>query len=92
VHLVDQQESQLSQGLDYVQQLRSSSSATSTNWGKITTSKQNSLKEELEKAWLAIEVRRINNFAMNYSSLSACLLVVRAGEFEIETERDKPAR
>ncbi|QKX61988.1 uncharacterized protein TRUGW13939_09144 [Talaromyces rugulosus] len=69
VHLVDQQESQLSQGLDHVHQLRTSSSSISTNWGKITTSKPSSLKEELEKAWLAIECVP-ENFALKQSVIS----------------------
>ncbi|EED14017.1 3-hydroxyacyl-CoA dehyrogenase, putative [Talaromyces stipitatus ATCC 10500] len=55
VHLVDRQEKQLSEGIDYVQQLRASPSAISKNWGNITTSSPDRLNSALQQAWLAIE-------------------------------------
>ncbi|KAE8549047.1 hypothetical protein TMatcc_000004 [Talaromyces marneffei ATCC 18224] len=55
VHLIDRQEKQLSEGVEYVQQLRSSPSAISKNWGNITTSSPHGLSTALQKAWLAIE-------------------------------------
>jgi hypothetical protein len=57
VHLIDRQEKQLSEGVEYVQQLRASPSANSKNWGDITTSSPHGLSAALQKAWLAIEVR-----------------------------------
>ncbi|KAF3393179.1 Hydroxyacyl-coenzyme A dehydrogenase [Talaromyces pinophilus] len=55
VHLIDRQDKQLSEGVEYVQQLRASPSAISKNWGNITTSSPNGLGAALQKAWLAIE-------------------------------------
>jgi hypothetical protein len=53
---VDQKEEQLQEGRLYVQQLRATAPNHDGNWGDITTSGSNSLKQILQDAWLVIEV------------------------------------
>ncbi|KAJ5107463.1 hypothetical protein N7456_004138 [Penicillium angulare] len=55
VTLVDLQEQQLQNGLDYVQQLREANADRADQWGEIKTACPDSLATSLQNSWLVIE-------------------------------------
>ncbi|KAJ5807005.1 hypothetical protein N7474_010597 [Penicillium riverlandense] len=55
VHLVDLKETQLQEGLEYVQQLRTETANHEGSWGCVKTSTPDSLKSTLQDAWLVVE-------------------------------------
>jgi len=57
VCLVDLQEQQLQDGLQYVQQLREEAKDHEGIWGKVEVSQPSSLESTLKEAWLVVEVR-----------------------------------
>ncbi|KAJ5279834.1 hypothetical protein N7478_005206 [Penicillium angulare] len=56
VTLVDLQEKQLRDGLDYVQQLREAKPDEADHWGEIEIARPDSLAASLQNSWLVIEV------------------------------------